>query len=947
MAVLIKRSSVAGKVPATTDLNYGELALNSHDGRLFLKANNGSGDAIVEVTSVTSLLNKSITGSVTLTDVEYKSAMIVFSGVLSANTVITVPNTPHAFIVVNKTTGNYSLSIQATGQTPTVNVVQGAAESLLCDTTGVYATASTTGVEFAKLVPITANTTLDITSAGSILLVTASGITITLPAASSYPGGAGFGILNVSGGNISLALSGTDTSELSYPLSVKNNDSYYFASDNSSKWHCVWYSNPLSPTFGAINATSLTTTGNVSVGGTLAVTGTSTFTGAATFNNTNTTLASSGATLNIGSTSAAGTSSILFRSGAAGAAYDSEIVGTGGTATNNNGTLTYSAGSHSFKIGNTAKLTMTSGGFVLINTTTDSGSGAELQVYGDIESQWGGLRSTGYSAPSTLTLRQADGLPNSATATQSGDQVSTVVSYGYDGAAFRNMASVDVYAEANVSNTSAPGNIRFYTTPSGSINKTERMRITGAGRILIGTTTDDGSTELQVSGAASVSTTLAVGGNITSTGGQITGTNSAGALIASNGSGAGQTSIELKRIGATTDQKTWEIIQDGSGTFGIRTVNDAYTGSQYVMQAVRSSSYNVGYLTLMPTAGRVLIGTSSDNGTDELQVNGTVQTSGGIKFSDGTVQTTANGVTAPSSHVYTPAANATSIQPTGGYSIGFVQVFKNNGRLIPNVDFTAPDGVNINLTTAATGRDNYEVLTSIIYSPSTVFQPTSQVFNLTVGATTITTTYINQIIWVYQNNDRLIPGVDFTANTSNGVITLTNACTSATDNYEVITFTPFAVNGMLPLTGGTLTGALTVQGVIQSTTGGIKFPDGTVQTTASSGSSGVVPNIPAANAATTYTIALTDAPQANNYQGILQFSSASAITVTVPTNATVAFPVGTSITFVQNGAGQITVSPASGVTVNTPSTLISRTQYSAIQITKLATDTWLLTGDMS
>jgi hypothetical protein len=792
MAVLIKRSSVAGKVPATTDLNYGELALNSHDGRLFLKANNGSGDAIIEVTSVTSLLNKTVTANVTLTALEYSNAMIVFSGALTANTVVTVPNTPHSFIVVNKTTGNYSLTLQSQGQTPSVVVTQGTAESLLCDTTGVYATAATTGVEFAKVIPVTANVTADITYAGALLLVTTAGVTITMPKANTYQAGTGFGILNVSGGSVTVAVQSGDSGVLTFPLTVQNNDSYYLASDNSTKWHCVWYSNPQSPTFGALTASSLTSTGNLSV------TGTSTFTGAATFNNTNTNLGAVGATLNIGSLASAGTSSILFRSSGLNSTYDSEIYGTGGTASPGNGQINYTAGSHVFRIGSTAKLSITSSGVTLLNTTTDSGSGAVLQVNGDIETQWGLIRSTTYSAPSSIVLRQSDGVPGSATATQNGDQVSTVVSYAYDGAAFRNMASVDVYAEANVTNTSAPGNIRFYTTPSGSINKSERMRITARGGILIGTTTDDGASAMIVTGTATFNNTIVAGSNITSNAGKVTGNSSNGALTASNGGGAGQTSMILNRAGAPTDQKQWEVMQDGSGTFVLRTVNDAYSASQYAMQVTRASSYTLGYMSLMSQGGHVLIGGTTDNGTDELQVTGTIQTSGGIVFPDGTKQTTANGVTAPTSQVYTPAANATSFQPTGGYTVPFVQVFKNNGRLIPNVDFTAPDGVNINLTVAATGRDRYEVLTSVIYSPSTVFAPTSTVYNLSVGATTINTSNLNTIMWVYQNNDRLIPTQDFTYNTSTGVITLTNAVTSATDNYEVIAFQPFAINGMLP-----------------------------------------------------------------------------------------------------------------------------------------------------
>lgn len=46
--VLIKRSGVQNKVPTTSDLDLGELAVNTYDGKLFLKKNDGA-DAIVKV----------------------------------------------------------------------------------------------------------------------------------------------------------------------------------------------------------------------------------------------------------------------------------------------------------------------------------------------------------------------------------------------------------------------------------------------------------------------------------------------------------------------------------------------------------------------------------------------------------------------------------------------------------------------------------------------------------------------------------------------------------------------------------------------------------------------------------------------------------------------------------------------------------------------------------
>jgi copper homeostasis protein CutC len=68
--------------------------------------------------------------------------------------------------------------------------------------------------------------------------------------------------------------------------------------------------------------------------------------------------------------------------------------------------------------------------------------------------------------------------------------------------------------------------------------------------------------------------------------------------------------------------------------------------------------------------------------------------------------------------------------------------------------------------------------------------------------------------------------------------------------------------------------------------------------------------------------------------------------ITVPPNTDVAFNVGTSIAVIQLGAGQVTIVAGSGVTIRNASTLKTRTQYSVLSLTKAATDTWYVAGDM-
>ena len=65
---------------------------------------------------------------------------------------------------------------------------------------------------------------------------------------------------------------------------------------------------------------------------------------------------------------------------------------------------------------------------------------------------------------------------------------------------------------------------------------------------------------------------------------------------------------------------------------------------------------------------------------------------------------------------------------------------------------------------------------------------------------------------------------------------------------------------------------------------------------------------------TIYTLALADA------QSEIEFTSGSTVTVTVPVNASVNFPVGTVIVLRQIAAGAVTVAAQAGVTINGPST---------------------------
>ena len=89
---------------------------------------------------------------------------------------------------------------------------------------------------------------------------------------------------------------------------------------------------------------------------------------------------------------------------------------------------------------------------------------------------------------------------------------------------------------------------------------------------------------------------------------------------------------------------------------------------------------------------------------------------------------------------------------------------------------------------------------------------------------------------------------------------------------------------------------------------------------------------------TSYTLTLDDA------NSIVTLTNGSAITVTIPPNSSVKFANGTRIRLVQLGAGQVTVAAGSGVTLRAAPTAKVTAQYGTVEVSKIATDTWVLSG---
>jgi len=118
---------------------------------------------------------------------------------------------------------------------------------------------------------------------------------------------------------------------------------------------------------------------------------------------------------------------------------------------------------------------------------------------------------------------------------------------------------------------------------------------------------------------------------------------------------------------------------------------------------------------------------------------------------------------------------------------------------------------------------------------------------------------------------------------------------------------------------------------------------GNLVTTADTGtvSSSMIADLITNAQSASYTLVLSDKDK------IVEMGVGSANNLTVPLNATVAFPVGAQINILQTGSGQTTIVATGGVTINASPGLKMRAQWSYATLIKRATNTWVLVGDIS
>ena len=223
--IKLKRSSVSGNTPSTSDLELGEVAINTYDGKMFIKKNDGS-DSIVEIGGTSGTVTEAfktiaVSGQ---SSVVADSATDTLTLVAGSNMTITT-NASGDTITFASSGGGGSQNLFSTfavsGQnnvvadstTDTLTFVAGSGITLTTDNSAdsitIAATASAITVQDEGSALSTAATTLNFVGAG----VTASGTGATKTITISGGGGSQnvFSNIGVSGQGTIQADSTTDT----------------------------------------------------------------------------------------------------------------------------------------------------------------------------------------------------------------------------------------------------------------------------------------------------------------------------------------------------------------------------------------------------------------------------------------------------------------------------------------------------------------------------------------------------------------------------------------------------------------------------------------------------------------------------------------------------------------------------------------------------------------
>jgi hypothetical protein len=252
----------------------------------------------------------------------------------------------------------------------------------------------------------------------------------------------------------------------------------------------------------------------------------------------------------------------------------------------------------------------------------------------------------------------------------------------------------------------------------------------------------------------------------------------------------------------------------------------------------------------------------------------------------------------------------------------FNQLFSAVGTsAVLSVNRTAGVGITVNSPTG-----NVVVSANIA---SVRFSSSQLRFGLTPAPTSTTATYTDYAQTMY---------VELPANISLGNVTVSGISNLGPASNVIITG---GSAGYVLSTNGSGNLSWTAPGGGGSGATGATGPAGATGAQGATGPSGS--NIlRIVVSAIDYTPTLDDA-----YNTLVRMTKSTATNFILPADSTVNMPIGTAILIGWDGDGQVTVSPAIGVTCNTPDTLTIAKKWGKIVVFKISANYWQVEGNLT
>ena len=628
-------------------------------------------------------------------------------------------------------------------------------------------------------------------------------------------------------------------------------------------------------------------------------------------------------------------------------------------------------------------------GSVAIGSTTAS---ERLNLISDGRNFFQLIRASSDVNPSVIAFKKARGTNASPTIIQNGDTSGDLQYYGYDGTAYIPLATISAVLDGVPGTNDMPGRLTFSTTADGAATATERMRIDSAGNVGIGGTPAAGSTVWNIKSITGSTTSIAydavgtVMSDVTSSASgyrtSISTTASAFTLatlyhFSANQSTIGATSAVANQFGFAAESS----ITGATNNYGFYG-NIASGSNRWNFYAAGTAANYFAGNTQIASYLDVTTNTSAGFG---LRIRAdSADTYAGIQFTN-------NAVSAQWAKITSPAANTISFQDggstqrfiigaSGQFGIGATPAYGTAGQVFTSGGASAAPtwttATSANTASAIVQRDasgNFSAGTITAALTGNASTATSAATwttarTLTVGATGKSVDGSANVSWTVaevvgftpvqqgggtgQGTNKVYIGwlgsalglqIDATNFASTWPISVTGNAATATSATNV-SGTVAVANGGTGVTSSTGSGS-----VVLSTSPTLVTPilgtptSGNLSNCTADGTNKVgYLNMPQNAQTGNYTLVLADAGK-----HIYHAAGAGAATYTIPANGSVAYDIGTAVSFINLSTTAISIAITTDTMyLSSAGTTGTRTlaQYGTATAVKVTSTAWIITG---